>query len=133
MALAIFPFLLPLTSCLPVMRFLLDENIPSTVLWWLIAEGYDATSSREVGLLGSSDQEMHAWVVRDGWVLVTLDRDFCDPGRFAAGPGRIVLRPGVVDAELIQDLLAVVLGRGMPGPGQVCLVQPEGIAIYIQD
>jgi predicted nuclease of predicted toxin-antitoxin system len=112
------------------MRFLLDENIPSRVFWWLIAEGYDATSSREVGLLGSTDQEMHAWVVREGRVLITLDRDFCDPTRFEAGPGRVVLRPGVVDAELIQELLVDVLIRQMPRPGQVCLVQPEGIAVY---
>jgi predicted nuclease of predicted toxin-antitoxin system len=114
------------------MRFLLDENIPSRVLWWLIAEGHDATSSREVGLLGSSDQDMHAWVVREERVLITLDRDFCDPARFVAGPGRVVLRPGVVDAELIQELLAEVLCRAMPRPGQVCLVQPDGIALYRQ-
>ncbi|WP_027882386.1 DUF5615 family PIN-like protein [Meiothermus rufus] len=112
------------------MRILLDENIPQRVLWWLIGEGHEALSVREVGLSGRSDAQLYAYAAQHEYVLVTLDLDFSDPLRFPLGFPRIVLRPGVIDPELIRLLLRDVFRLGYPLWGELYVVQPEGIARY---
>ncbi|RDI96083.1 hypothetical protein DV704_03970 [Meiothermus sp. QL-1] len=115
------------------MRFLLDENIPQGVLWWLIGQGYEALSVREVGLSGRADTLLYAYAEQHGYILVTLDLDFSDPLRLPPRTPRIVLRPGVLDAELIRELLAEVVRRWTPGWGEIYVVQPEGIARYSEE
>ncbi len=115
------------------MRILLDENIPQRVLWGLIGEGHEVVGAREVGLLGRSDAHLYAYAAQHGYVLVTLDLDFSDPLRFPLGFPRIVLRPGVIDPELIHQLLCAVFRLGYPLWGELYVVQPEGIARYSEE
>ncbi|MCX7602065.1 MAG: hypothetical protein N2Z75_09020 [Meiothermus sp.] len=66
-------------------------------------------------------------------MLVTLDLDFSDPLRFPLSFPRIVLRPGVIDPELMREILRDVFSRGYPLWGELYVVQPEGIARYSEE
>lgn len=115
------------------MKLLLDENIPTKVLWWLIGEGYVVHSVREMGLGGRSDSFLYGFAERNEYALVTLDLDFADPLRFPITFPRVVLRPGVIDPELMQDILQDVFDLGFPVRGELYVVQPEGIARYTDE
>jgi len=115
------------------MRILLDENIPQRVLWWLIGEGHEVTTVREVGLTGRSDLVLYTYAERHNYVLVTLDLDFSDPVRFPLSFPRIVLRPGVIDPELMCAILRDVFRLGFPLWGKLYVVQPEGLARYSEE
>ena len=88
------------------LRWLLDENIPQTVAWWLLARGDEVLGVREAGLAGRSDAQLNAYLHREDRILLTLDLDFSDPIKLPVGPARLVLRPLVTDAELICQMLA---------------------------
>ncbi|MER3481468.1 MAG: hypothetical protein C4327_13635 [Meiothermus sp.] len=111
-------------------RVLLDENIPTTVLWWCISQGFDVMTAREAGLVGRSDSELNAFLHRQGRVLITLDLDFSDPVKLPVGPGRIVLRPWITDGELMVQLLRKVMPLGLPRAGELLVVQAGGVARY---
>jgi len=112
------------------LKILLDENIPTTVLWWLITEGHDVLMVRDVGLSGRSDEALNAYLHREKRVLITLDLDFSDPIKLPVGTGRIVLHPDVTDGELIRRMLRHFFARGLPRPGELYVVQPDGVARY---
>ncbi|GEM85751.1 DUF5615 family PIN-like protein [Meiothermus granaticius] len=112
------------------MRILLDENIPTRIYWWLTTQGHEVTTAREVGLAGCSDYVLYRYVESQDCVLITLDLDFSDPMRFPITSPRIVLRPGVIDPELIEMSLRDVFRQGFPHRGELYVVQPEGIARY---
>lgn len=59
-----------------VIRFLLDEHIPSAVAAGLKLKGVDAASMHEVGRRGFSDVEQVRFAAKEGWVLVTFDSDY---------------------------------------------------------
>lgn len=111
-------------------KVLLDENIPTAVLWWCISQGFDVMTAREAGLVGRSDNELNAFLHREGRVLITLDLDFSDPIKLPLGPGRIVLRPWITDGELMVRLLRKVIPLGLPRAGELFVVQANGIARY---
>ncbi len=111
-------------------KFLLDENIPTRVLWWLIGEGFVVHTVKEMGLVGRSDPFLYGFAERNQYTLITLDLDFADPILFPITFPRVVLRPGVTDPELIREILADLFGLEFPRPGELYVVQPEGVARY---
>jgi len=114
-------------------RILLDENIPTRVFWWLITQSHEVTTVRDVGLAGRSDAVLYQYVKSQNYILVTLDLDFSDPLRFPITFPRIVLRPGVIDPELIEMNLRDLFRQGFPLWGELYVVQPEGIARYADE
>jgi|SRR5579884_4213625 len=62
---------------MPIMRFVLDENVPHLLASLLRSLGYDADSAKELGRLGLSDPEVLRRAATDGRALVTVNgRDF---------------------------------------------------------
>jgi uncharacterized protein with PIN domain len=57
-------------------RFHLDENCSKAIANGLRLRGVDLTTTPEVGLLGSTDEEQAAYASREGRVIFTQDRDF---------------------------------------------------------
>lgn len=112
------------------LKFLLDENIPIRVLWWLIGEGVVVHTVKEMGLVGRSDRFLYDFAERNEYALITLDLDFADPNLFPITFPRIVLRPGVIDPELMKDILSDLFSLEFPLPGELYVVQPEGLARY---
>jgi len=88
---------------------------------------------KEMGLNGRSDDFLYGFAQRNEYMLITLDMDFSDPIKFPLTFPRIVLRPGVIDPELMRQILHDVFDRGFPGSGELYIVQPEGIARYTEE
>jgi len=59
-----------------LIRDYLDESVDPAVAAGLRGRGIDATTVREQGLLGASDQAQLDFAVASGRLLVTHDRDF---------------------------------------------------------
>jgi predicted nuclease of predicted toxin-antitoxin system len=57
-------------------RFHLDENVDPDVALALRRQGIDVTTTREMGLLGQSDEVQLAFACEQGQVIVTHDTDF---------------------------------------------------------
>lgn len=57
-------------------RFHLDENVNLAVARGLRRQGIDVTTTPEVGLLGASDNEQLAYIMREERVIFTQDTDF---------------------------------------------------------
>ncbi len=59
-------------------RFFLDESVDVAAAVGMRARGLAATSARDEGRLGLSDEAQIAFARQQGLVLVTQDRDFVD-------------------------------------------------------
>lgn len=112
------------------LKFLLDENIPTKLLWWLIGQGFEVRTVKELGLNGKTDQQLYDYCERGGWMLISLDLDFADTVMYPLTFPRIVLRPGEIDPELMRDMLEDVMDLGLPTDGELFVVQPDGFARY---
>lgn len=96
-------------------RFLVDEGLPRSTAAVLRGAGYTADDVRDVGLRGSSDDEVFAHAQARGAAIVTQDTDFANALRFAPHDsfGIIVIRmpnnvpPRLVNAELLRALAQV--------------------------
>lgn len=89
-------------------RFLLDENIPIPVTGWLRDQKPDWTfeHTSDVGLNGSSDDEVFRWAQKYGAIVVTFDDDFADLRAFSKGHfGVIRLRIWPTTTEETQSAL----------------------------
>lgn len=58
------------------MNFIVDENLPSRLVAWIVDRGHGASHVREVGLRGAADPAICKAAETDGAVIVTRDRDF---------------------------------------------------------
>jgi predicted nuclease of predicted toxin-antitoxin system len=58
------------------LRFHLDENVDPRVADGLRLHAIDVTTADNAGLLGASDLEHLAYIVRTGRVMMTQDTDF---------------------------------------------------------
>jgi len=57
-------------------RFLLDENVPASILVFLKKKGFEARSVRDVLGAGSSNGKIAGEASHSGEIIVTLDADF---------------------------------------------------------
>lgn len=82
------------------MRFLTDENIPSNIVDWLIAEGHDVVSARITGA-GTKDEQWLSLAVPEERIIITADKDF----------GELIFRDGLAAYGIILLRLDDVLPR----------------------
>lgn len=75
------------------MRFLVDENVPSSIGHFLRQTGHDTLIIRESHLRGSSDAALWELAVLEQRVVVTHDRDFPLQGMRGVPAGVILIRP----------------------------------------
>jgi len=59
-------------------RFLLDENVPASILVFLKKKGFEARSVRDVLGAGSSNGKIAGEASHSGEIIVTLDADFSE-------------------------------------------------------
>ena len=77
------------------MRFLVDENLPSSVGTIFTERGWHAECvSGLVALRGQSDEAVFEYAVKNRMVIVTRDLRFTDPTQFALHeiPGIMIVR-----------------------------------------
>jgi predicted nuclease of predicted toxin-antitoxin system len=57
-------------------KFHLDENVSNAIALGLRRRGIDVTTTKEVGLMGASDEEQIEFALTQGRVIFTQDDDF---------------------------------------------------------
>ena len=70
------------------MKVKLDENLGAMGALFLKAAGFDVATVADQNLLSTPDADLARICTTEGGCLVTLDRDFSDPLRYAAQPVR---------------------------------------------
>ena len=58
------------------LKVLVDENLPLRLSSFLRSRGFEAFDVREVGLKGSSDEDILAWAKAHGFLILTEDLGF---------------------------------------------------------
>lgn len=59
-----------------MVKFLLDENVPLSVLRLLRRKGYTADRPRDLGLSRATNSQLAEHAIREDSVIITLDEDF---------------------------------------------------------
>ncbi|MCL6532316.1 MAG: DUF5615 family PIN-like protein [Armatimonadetes bacterium] len=83
------------------MRFLIDEDLPHSLVNLFQQYGHEAFHVRDVGLRAAPDEEIAAYARRNGLCLVSADLGFADVRSYppAAYSGIVVMRlPSTVSA-----------------------------------
>jgi len=94
-------------------RFLVDENLPISLVEFLKSMGFEAHRVSDIGLRGAKDEEIASFAVRNGYVVMTLDKDFgyiyqrLYRGRLTV----VLLRPKVPTPERVVALVESMLRR----------------------
>jgi len=87
------------------MRFLIDANMPRSIIALVASLGHEVEFARDVGLAAAPDHEIAARAQTTGAALLTRDLDFADVRRYPPSlyPGIIVLRlsDGVIAREIV--------------------------------
>jgi len=117
------------------MRFLIDEDLPRSIVSLLQRYGHEAVDVRDIGLRGAKDSQIASYVQRNDLCLVTGDFVFSDirnypPNRYS---GIIVLKiPRDATAIFILSLLESFLEQDKlvsESPGKLAIVEPGRIRI----
>jgi predicted nuclease of predicted toxin-antitoxin system len=58
--------------------FLADESLPDPTAELVRSWGYTVKKARDEGLSGAKDQQVFEVAQREGWILLTADKDFGD-------------------------------------------------------
>ena len=96
-----------------VIRFLVDENLPVSLVQFLRSRGFEAHRVGDVGLRGARDEEIADFAFRNNYVIMTLDKDFgyiyhrLYKGRLTV----VLLRPRVPTPREIIALVEALLRR----------------------
>ena len=90
------------------MRFLVDTNLPRSVIVVLQNLGHQVEFTRDIGLAAAADEQIAAHAVEIGAVPLTRDMDFADvrhypPEQYA---GIVVLR--LPEAAVAQEIVRVL-------------------------
>ena len=117
------------------MRFLVDADLPRAVTEVIREKGYEALDVRDTPLSGSPDDQIAAFVKKEGYCLVTGDFDFADIRSYPPGEycGLIVLALGRnATAERLRELAESLLG--CPDilarvPGRLAIVEPGRVRL----
>ena len=82
------------------MRFLIDANMPRSIIALVASLGHEVEFARDVGLAAAPDHEIAERARATGAALLTRDLDFADVRRYPPSlyPGIIVLRLSDGDA-----------------------------------
>lgn len=58
------------------MKFIIDEQLPTALVAWLVEQGHEAVHVDELGLRSSSDRAIRDAAAESGAVVVTKDGNF---------------------------------------------------------
>ena len=58
------------------LRFLIDENLPFSLVEFLRSRGFTAYRLKDIGLEGEEDDKIAYYAFKNSFILITLDKDF---------------------------------------------------------
>jgi predicted nuclease of predicted toxin-antitoxin system len=106
-------------------KFLANENVPTDAVLAAKAAGIDLVWVRDT-MRGATDDEVLAFAVAEGRVLVTFDKDFgemvFDLGS-TASPGIVLLRPRLRSPSFVAQFTVTVLTQEIDWEGNFCVAQ----------
>ena len=87
------------------MRFKIDENLPAELAADLSVLGHEADTVASEGLAGTDDSALISIALREGRVLLTLDKGIANVNRFPAGShaGVVLFRPGSAGRRAVLE------------------------------
>ena len=91
------------------MKFLVDQNLPSTLAVRLAAEGHGAQHTSDLAMERTLDEDIFAWCRHNDAVLLTADKRLTKylAVQHAASPSVVIFRDYLLDfTQLAADLLA---------------------------
>lgn len=113
--------------------FLVDESLPRAVTRALAAAGQDVVDVRDVGLRGSSDDQVFSRAQAEGRVLVSADLDFANALRFppATHAGIVVTRLSDLASTAAAAILAAAIADlGESLAGAIVIVEPTRVRTF---
>ena len=91
------------------MKFLIDENVPQSLIQYLLSSGNDCLDIKATSRRGISDERVVQWALTEDRVILTYDKDFLLPQEETTGVSCIVLRfPGMQPKDVIPYLSSVL-------------------------
>lgn len=90
------------------MKFLVDQNLPPAIATRLVAEGYEAQHTRDLGFERITDEELFEWCRQNTAVLLTADKRLTKylAEQRATSPSVVIVRGYLLDfAQLETDLI----------------------------
>ncbi len=117
------------------MKFLIDEDLPHSIVQFLKRYGHEAFDVRDIGLRGAKDSAIAAYAQNKGMCIVTGDYDFADIRNYppAGYDGIVVLSfPNDTAVSFILRLLEGFLKDEKPASdisGKLAIVEPGQIRI----
>ncbi len=87
-------------------KFLVDEDLPRSTARALRSAGYEIEDVRDIGLRGSSDEQVFAYAQAHSLTLMSADMGFTNPWRFSARP-----HAGIVLIRLPNDVPTEAMNR----------------------
>ncbi len=120
-----------------MMRFKIDENLPTEVALLLRESGHDASTVYEEKLAGAGDGRILQTCGQEGRTLVSLDLDSADIRwqTLARSPGVIVIRAAVQEVEHVLRIIAglMPLFAKEPLAGNLWVVDERRVRIRSYD
>jgi len=107
--------------------------MPRTATRALAAAGHDVVDVRDVGLRGSSDDQVFARAQAEGRVLVSADLDFANALRFPPGThaGIVVTRLSDLATTAAAAILAAAIADlGESLAGAIVVVEPARVRTF---
>ena len=118
------------------MKIKLDECLDARLAEILKRAGHEVNTVREQKLLGISDEGLYERCIAEGYVLVTLDKDFSNVLRYPPEPtpGIVVLR-GPNDLFPTMRMLMETFASALVYPqyrlrGRLWIVEPGRLRIH---
>lgn len=108
------------------MRFLVDQNLDTSLVGRLTAEGHDAQHTTDLRMERSADADIIEWCRTNGSVLLTADKKLTKllASERATSPTVVIFRGYLLDFErLASDLLA-----NLPAVEQT--ITTQGAAVF---
>ncbi|HEY1982481.1 MAG TPA: DUF5615 family PIN-like protein [Xanthobacteraceae bacterium] len=111
------------------MRFLADENFPGDAVRQLESAGHEVLWIRIVAP-GSKDEDIFARAAREGWIVLTFDKDFGElvwRAKMPAAFGVVLFRLPLPPAADVGKVLARRLGERNDWAGHFSVIEPERV------
>jgi len=115
------------------MRFLANENFPGNAVAALLSAGHDCPWARSAAP-GASDEEILAWAVREGRVLLTFDKDFGElawRSRLPASCGVVLFRLAMPPPGMAGAVLAARIGERNDWAGHFSVIEPARVRMRL--
>jgi predicted nuclease of predicted toxin-antitoxin system len=88
------------------MKFIVDQQLPPTLVRWLIERGHEAEHVRDIGMREAADHEIWLRAVAQDSIVITKDEDFAQRrGQSSSGPQIVWLRVGNTTRQALFERL----------------------------